>query len=433
MFAQALSGTFIAASVFIAGLWIFVTPNATAYPTRDSNGVLCALMPGAMTTSGKDYDAATGACVDGYGICSFTTLARSSAPVGPRLAMLRLAEPQRVRSASLLDSPCAQAKFENPPNWITTAFWDPKTSLLGTLNSHSGQISLYDLGGKLKRRIESKVRLEAVASYQGRLLAKERGSGAFFLLNDQLEPSSPFRLLGFGSLYGGWVVNGDEIVAYGSALPANVDQGTPNKSFELGFVRVNIRKRSAELVLPFGNNRFYLINHSYIASTGGNAYFLAMDKRATIYRLPKQRPPVPLKTMPEGCSKVPQLGEFGPATVRERFREIESFTMPAGLYGYGGFLYLLARDPEACSPWLLHKIDPINDRLIGSVPLPSLARRLALVPGEQQWILIEKGSVIAGGEERIKSIQLVPSSWLTNPNESRLNIRPELTSCITGD
>src|SRR5581483_6968171 len=203
-----------------------------------------------------------------------------------------------------------------------------------------------------------------------------------------------FTISGFRSLYSGWVVNGDEIVAYGS-----VSRNDPTPGFQLGLVRLNVAKRTSSLILPFKDNSFYLLNQQYLAVSNGQAYFVAMGDKAVIYRVPFEGRPIPLKTMPMLYSKVPKLRSnfVGPTAISQQFGQLESLRLTAGLYGYEGFLYLLVRDPCACSPWSLYKIDPRADRLIGSVPLPTFARHLALVPGDQAWLLIEKGPVAAAG------------------------------------
>lgn len=386
-------------------------------------GMKCAST--AFASGVRSFDAGTGSCVDGNGECNEqTALADLRSLATPRLALLGSLSVRELANNSFASAPCRQARIADPPSWITSAFWAQENNIIGVLNGHKGQISFYDLQGRLRRRIDYAIPLEGVGEYRGRRLAKGRGN-SFFVLGKDFKLSAQIKPSGFGSLYSGWVVNGNELVAYGSV---NRERGT----FQLGFVRVDLDKSTTEL-LPMPEptpNNFYLINNPYFATTRGEAYFLAMNNKPTIYRLPQNAKPAPLATMPKEYVKCPRLEQFGAATVRERFHQLEYFRMPVGLYGDAGFIYLLVKDPEACSPWRIFKIDPENDRLVGSVPLPSLARRIALIPGSRQWVIIEKGMVVSAGQEIVKSVQAVPSAWITEPATSPLRHRPELNNCI---
>lgn len=287
---------------------------------------------------------------------------------------------------------------------------------------------MYDTGGRLRKRVKSDIALEAVVNYQGRLLAKGRGN-SFFFLNEDLTLSMPFQVSGFGSLYSGWVANGEEIVAYGSIPVTAPGQG--DREFELGFMRIGLRNRLALMIFPTRDNDFYRINHQYIAPANGGACFLVFSSKAAIYCLGKGLSPIQLKTMPVAYSQMPSL-IAGASAARQRFEQIESLRMPAGLYGDGSYVYLLERDPEACSPWSIYKIDPVSDRLVGSISLPSLARHLALVPGGEHWLLIEEGAVMSAGLQRIDGFQAVPASWITDPETSPLKIRSRLNNCLGG-
>lgn len=403
-----------------------------------NSAAACSLGPEVLPAAGRsDMDYAIGACVDGNGVCRIPPPAVLADRDGSRiLRAVSLGLSPTFRPVTFPPSQCQRVQISDSPEWVTAAFWG-KGSYLGLLNGYEGEISLYDLGGRLRRRVKSGGPLEAVVNYRGRLLAKGRRN-VFFFLKEDLGSLKPFALPGFGSLYAGWVTNGDEIVAYGSVpIAGGTSQRNNSKpaNFQLGFVRVKMTTGSASLVLPFPKNDFYRINHQYIATANGESYFLAMGSSAIIYRLPRGRSAVPLKAMPREFLEVPRLQEefVGPDAVKQRFGQIESLRMPVGLYGQGKFVYLLTRDPEACSPWSIFKIDPTSDRVVGSVSLPSLARHLTLMPGDPHWIVIEKGVVASAGHQAVKGIQSVPASWITQPDSSPLRTRSALTNCLRGD
>jgi hypothetical protein len=86
--------------------------------------------------------------------------------------------------------------------------------------------------------------------------------------------------------------------------------------------------------------------------------------------------------------------------------------MPTGLYGWEGFLYLLSRAPLQQghgTRWTLTKIDPLSDRIIWSTGLPTQAHHLTVVPGTKRWAFIEKGPVVALGQQEIKRALFVPA------------------------
>ena len=73
-------------------------------------------------------------------------------------------------------------------------------------------------------------------------------------------------------------------------------------------------------------------------------------------------------------------------------------------------LYLLARRPgPERTEWLLSRIDPRTEVVVGTVRLPSSSRHLVAVPGPKAWALIEKGPVTGFGDQRIEGLRMVPA------------------------
>lgn len=379
----------------------------------------------ALSVSNKDFDAGMGTCVDGRSQCSGKGFDR------PRRAAFFQKTFLSFPIGFAPVSQCQQTRLTDAPDWLTATFWVENNSYLGMLDTYRGEIYLLDARGRTIKTIMTEAPIEALARYQGRLLAKGRGNSFFFVTDDLKMTRDSFVLPGFGSLYTGWVVNGDEIVAYGSVPKRDSSSSSP--AFDLGFMRLKPKSRAVEMVLPFKDNDFYLINYQYLATTNGDAYFIAMNHRAVIYRLPKGGRAYPLKAMPKEYSKIQVMSKnFRSAdATKQRFQELENFRMPVGLYGYDGFIYLLGRNPESCSPWSLTKIDPIHDKEVGAIPLPTIARHITLVPSENAWLIIEKGAVTDRGQQKITAVESVPAAWITHPESSPLRARSRWRDCLS--
>lgn len=216
--------------------------------------------------------------------------------------------------------------------------------------------------------------------------------------------------LRLGSMYQ-FTVAGDTAVAYGALL-------TAPKDFELGVFRAPLRSVASEkltMLEPFDDSEFYLIGSQYLTTIGEDAYFVRMSKRPAIYRVGATgRVVTKLAAFPQEYSVRPDFKTrmTGPKTAKAHFAELETFTVPAGLYSQGGMLYLLGRkpDPPRGTAWWLYEIDPRSDRIVGRVRLPTSANHVTLAPSETAWYLFERGSVGENQRQEIATMVVLPSS-----------------------
>jgi hypothetical protein len=258
-----------------------------------------------------------------------------------------------------------------------------------------------------------------ILAYGAGYLTLMRG-GRLLWLDSALVPQGEEHLHGHGiaSVYE-WAATRDVLVAYGAV---NREQVSASQDPALGFFWARFsrtpqgapRLNKAELLLPFGDNRAYLVGHRNIATAGGRAYFLAVGEESVIYEASK--PPRRLRSFPDGFrrSGPPPIKSSGPGDTVNVYSALENWMGPAGLYSDGELLYLLTRAPSAAgaSDWTLHAIDPVADKLIGVVRLPTAARHLLIVPGRQNWLLFEKGRMRAWGQQEVAGILPVPRAWL---------------------
>ena len=168
---------------------------------------------------------------------------------------------------------------------------------------------------------------------------------------------------------------------------------------------------------------FCRLGFPYVASIGDKAYVLLFRGQPGIYesspegkalrRLdysPKILQPV---SLPEFASRL----EFAAATMKA----VEETTMPVGLYGWHGSLYVLYRQfDRGTTSWVLHQVDPKTGELLGHAEINVHATHLMLIPGEKRWALVQKGPALKLGEERTEAIRTIDASAIPQPLSGEL-------------
>jgi hypothetical protein len=123
----------------------------------------------------------------------------------------------------------------------------------------------------------------------------------------------------------------------------------------------------------------------------------------------------PLSAFPEGFEAYPALQISADLRrVPALFETVERCHMAAGLYGWNGRLFVLARRPGAASDetvWSLTRIDPQRDEVVGTLELPTAAAHLTVIPGPRHWAILEKGPVRGFGQQDISTLLLIPNAW----------------------
>ncbi len=218
-----------------------------------------------------------------------------------------------------------------------------------------------------------------------------------------------------------WTVAGDDIVACSDIEKAD-------HSWVTGIVRFPMKDSTHFQPLETSDYQnmewvFCRLGFPYFASIGGNAYVLLFRGQPGIYEsspgaktlrrldyAPKILQPVQL---PEFSSRL----EFAAATMRA----VEETSMPVGIYGWQGSLYVLYRqfDHEA-TKWVLHQVDPKSGKLLGRSDIEVDATHLMLIPGEKHWALVQKGPALRLGEERTEAIRVIDVSAIPQPLSGEL-------------
>jgi hypothetical protein len=255
---------------------------------------------------------------------------------------------------------------------------------------------------------------------------------------------------GLGALYDWTLFKSQDqsyLVGYGSVRNPPVEQPpqqplrqNEGQQFQLGFVlaEMNGTPGSARLLKPsdapqkqFDDTQYYVFGHKYVATNELGAFVLAMDKTAVLYRVnPESSTLEPVvNAIPKDFRKVPQLKteNTGPSSTEPLYRELETLSIPVGIYGQGKKIYLLTREnPTEAGEgtiWSMYPIDPgaTGAKVLGeALQLPTHFPHLAVVPAGDKWFFIEKGHVEAWGRQKIDSMIEIPAGWFSSPQDSPL-------------
>ena len=172
--------------------------------------------------------------------------------------------------------------------------------------------------------------------------------------------------------------------------------------------------------------------HSYpqvLALVGDRLFALEYGEPSRVHELaPEKRT---LVSFPPGFGMLPPfpVDLVAEAAALRWAANVQATPIPVGLYAQGGFLYLATREPanQGATTWRLHRIDPVSDRLLGSLVLPTAAADLLILPGEQQWALIEKGPYKAGFVHDTLGMVLIPAATIQAPWSATAQALPPCT------
>ncbi|MFY9819777.1 MAG: hypothetical protein WAM82_00240 [Thermoanaerobaculia bacterium] len=320
---------------------------------------------------------------------------------------------------------CNRVTFQKPPLWISGAAGTDDGSGLLVVDPFRNQLVSYDSQGG--SQTVSAPHLKSAKDFLPARIAKTAGGflletadGSLVGLDKQLRVTRESTLTQkslteehVGSLYQ-WTLAGDKLVGFGTLTKTG-------QSYELGFLRAPLQPSGqVEMLKPFANGDFYLLGYSYLATLGDDVYFVLMDKHPAIYRVsPGSAKVEKLKSFPAEYQILPDFQTpppKGPKSAPARYAELETFTMPAGLYAQDGILYLLTRKPDgpAATAWWVYKIDPRKDVILGRMKLPTSANHLLIVPTAENWFAIERGRVEEKQRQQIQSMVVLPSAAISS-------------------
>jgi len=424
-------------------LWLVFATSGVLYGAS-SDSRACSNPPGpGFQRRSLAFDGGGQSCVEGSTGCQQRTSGDPPAAPFPVFAVQRLppsASPQLPRKQ------CARSELAQPLHWISSAVWMSSVDEMLVVDGVSGRLLSVSPSGAISPR-DGRISthgLRGVAQlndsflllYSDTSVLKINAFCSAVLARAFLRQSDDGRPNGLGDL-DDWTVVGDELIGFGTIHAPGNDQ------FDLAFASARIGGSSPLTVTDikalrrFDRQQYYLLGHHYVTSNSLGAFFLVMDDDAALFwYLPRtgEVRPVPGVLPPAFRTIKPLRTRFvGPADGEEHYAEVESLSIPVGIYGAGEFVYLLTREPEVRGGtiWKMHKIDPASKRLLGSVRLPTSAHHLSVVPTRDHWFFFEKGPVRKVGGQQVRSLVIVPAEWIEDVRASPLNRRVNVQSaCV---
>jgi hypothetical protein len=326
---------------------------------------------------------------------------------------------------------CEPRSLEFKPGWTSSAIWTADNSQLLVVDPLYRQILRYSEKGRALGPVPQGIGT-ALGSLPPEIILPDRSGFLLKLSDEQMIALDwnyfPRRRIDLKEQNGQdgtkaeghflLTTAGDDLVTLSDLH--NVRTDTWSSAF-IRFPMTAPNSFSALLFLPISSKArdLYRLNHPYLTSLGDTSYLVEMESAATLVKFPKGGKAEPMRVRLPG-GQLPTLPSF---LTRNDYplvmKAVEQSAMPTGLYGWEGSLYLLSRAPlphGGGTRWTLTKIDPLRERILWSASLPTRAHHLTVVPGARKWAFIEKGPVIAWGQQEIKSALFVPADRLRAQN-----------------
>lgn len=316
------------------------------------------------------------------------------------------------------------------PLWVVSAAWGPGGDLL-VVDALSRQVVRYPLTGGRGEEVEAwrqasvKAPRPSVVVGDGSRWAVEADTAHLAYLDGRLAFAGELDVAGatrgprgeVATLYD-WTLAGDHIVAFSDVkLGGAAASGQPE--WTSAFVKIPLAApQNFEILRRVGlddpERGYYLLGLRLLTSVGGDAYLLSMGRTPQLGRVAANGGAGLALSAPAALDgvAVPALEPtdgFRKESVVDLFRRLEQAAIPAGLYGWGGSLWLLGRAPagDEATRWTVTRVDPASGESGGTVVLPTTAPHVTVVPGEPYWAIIEKGHVEGFGKQEVFGALLV--------------------------
>lgn len=330
-------------------------------------------------------------------------------------------------------SECERVTLTHPFGYSAAAAWAPDEESLWVADSYRGKLVALGLDGTVHRqlarpglgRFEFERPTQLFATEDGYLLKNRANHLVWFTADFEPQHALDFRRGSRNPNSAGDVFLLDQVVdeKTGSLIAYGYIRAPGERQAWRGFFELSHRdgaeiRASNKLAEVPGRSleaRFSDINIPVLAKAAGAVWALRLTTRPAIVR--QTSPHDRLKAFPAGFDTLPDLPVAKPTNAQERMAIVERSTFPVALYGHGDYLYLVTRRhaEDGDHRWQIHQIDPLRDRLVRSLALPTEAAHVTLAPGSMRWAVLEKASLTPDGDQPIPSILWVPARWITDP------------------
>lgn len=337
-----------------------------------------------------------------------------------------------VRPATAAGSSCRHVPLSPRPGWVGSGAWMENGTELIVADARARQVLSFDPQGRgfmaqPQKLIQSFERgsspLRITSDSMGRNLFveldRERltvldSNRAFPILRKNLlQESQTGQAAGVIDKLYLWAPVNMDLLSY-----AAIQEGP--ESYWEGFVRFPAANPSQFQKLDARNRDasriYYRLGNPLVSSLGDTAYVLFLDGGSPgLYLNRKGSSELePMDALDElyGSKSAPVLPSFvRPEDFPAVMRAVERSSMPVGLYGWSGSLYVLSRSPgKGGTNWVMAKVDPVQDRIVASFRIPTHANHLTVIPGPKEWAFLEKGPVRGHKDQDVNSVLFVPTS-----------------------
>lgn len=344
------------------------------------------------------------------------------------------ASEHKARAAG--EARCARVDFRQHPLWVSSGAWSADGSVLFLADAKDRSITPYTPSGHVPDA--ASIWLSSVAGSHPSMLKTNSVThnlvveGEFGHRLTELDPEfaplanhvaqvSTARAADKLHIWGvhQWEPVGPDIFAFTDV------QGPTENNWWSSWVRYPIGDPQSFVKLhPFVTpddslRTFNRLGFPYVAAIGDTAYILSMERTPSLYKATANDTwltALATASLPgfESTPALPPLHTY--SDLAKVMAAVEQSTMPVGIYGWEGSLYVLARYPVAdgkSSAWKLLILDPATGALLAPPKsLPLTASHVTVVPGSKYWAFVEKGPVKGFGVQDIASVFYVPAAQL---------------------
>lgn len=317
------------------------------------------------------------------------------------------------------------------PIWVNQAVFNRSEEQIVVPDPGTGRIYVYDLNGRILRRIAS----------PGRGNLEFEKPNLPFLVGDRfLVAASPYRWVWLNAALeplSGWSLEWDEHEnpTYASLAPYEVAVGGKDLYAigatqkqdgtwsDWGVFEVPLNGHTVRQLAPISSDAaersFYLNPPSNLAACGNSVFLLKMGETVAVEQVaPSNRA---VGNLPLEFRKRPVLPAFSRESLPLRKVAVRHATAVEGLYCTDeSHLLLLAHRPREKGgvQWLIYPIDVKKNQVGAPVDLPTNAAEVVFVPGKKLWAVLEKGEMKRVGIQPLTRIVVFPAPS-TQPSLAR--------------
>jgi|GEM_PF-5519371 len=351
----------------------------------------------------------------------------SDAPVTTRLISVRAPGPRSVsrKQEGGVERTISFASG-HAPSWVNFATWADSGKALLVIDVSSGSVFHVALTDEIVRQVivsslntSGILRPKNIQSLERDLLVEQEG-GDFYQLGDDYTLSLRMRVMNKETSGGqirsvfNWTAGSQGVLVFGDT--ARESGQTEEWNTSLILVPWESSKSPSvldSLEIESTTRQFSRMGFPILATAKGKTFFLKVDGQAQLYKIESGLQL--LDVIPDEFRKFPEIEKrMTSESIPRIFSDFSKATATVGVYGTPDGLFLLfrRRDDEQVTRWAIGEVDIERGVLIRTVPLPTTKPHIVLVPGKEEWAVIEKEQVIDYKTQPVGNIVIIPADEL---------------------